>query len=325
MSEKENDAALYSLKELKDMPNDSTQQDALSRQQSEVANVKPVKSKKGGWASDEGLGDLLAGILDDTNAAAIAEENEIRAELQAHKQEEEARKHAEEARKRSERDERIAEEQARRQNAERVRASLVRAIEGPSEEELEAKRRAEEEGRKRVEMEARLQEAERARQEAERKAKETAREAKRREELRLAALAKEPAPAKKSGMGFLVAAVLFGLVALVVVGGGIGGFLYIQKSQKIEAKTFVKTTLKPSPVTSASTDGGFMAMNVATGEETSTEAAGAVATKARRGGGNTTKTRKAVGRVPKKTNNKSTKKNKPKFNFDGGGKGGLVF
>ncbi len=324
MSDQNNDAALYSLKELKDMPSDAKPSPQIAP--AAVANVKPQKK---GWASDDSAGDLLAGILDDTESAALAEKKRVQANLDAQKRDEERRKAEEEERKRREQDERIRAEQDRRNKAERMRASLVRSIEGPSDEELEAKRKAEVEEARRIDMERRLAEAERARNEAERKAAEATRESQMREEQRLQAIANAPEPVRKSGFASVAMAVIgLGFIVVTIGAVGVGGFFYWQSTQAPQAQTYAKAALKATSIESPATEQGFAALRLPDVEESGGDG-GAVAS--RRGGGNNTTTRQPAGRNPN-ANSKAApggndkKKDKPKFNFDGGGGGGgIVF
>lgn len=315
MTDKNNDAVLYSLQELKDMPEDS-------RSGRIQANVRPVAKKSNNSFGSDSAGDLLAGILDETAGLAEAEEQRLQAELDAQRRAEEEKKRQEEARKRQDAEARIQEEASRRQQAERKRASMLRAIEGPSDEELEAIRKAEEEEKKRQDMEARLAEAERARQEAERKAADAARQAREREEQRLKALAEgTPEPARKGGAGMAAMAIaaMFFVFVLVLGGGAAAYFLYFQ-NQGPAAQTYAKVVLKANAVDSPSVEKAFVAIPTAPVEDTAT---------ATTGGRNNTRTRKAVGRTGRTAKPRAkTKKpgGKPKFDFSGsGGGGGITF
>jgi dTMP kinase len=205
--------------------------------------------------------DLLAGILDDTASAASGEEQrrlqareaQQRAQLQAQAQED--------ARKRAEAERALREEQERQQQAKMKRTNMIRAIEGPSQEEIEAMQRAELESRKRVELEARLQEAERARMEAERKAAEAARASRQQEQQRLEALARPVAASpRRGGAGLalgIAAAAMFVAVVLTAAGGVA---LYASKTQPSASQTWGKALYKPSEARGEVVTAGFLAI-----------------------------------------------------------------
>lgn len=324
-----NDAVLYSLKELKDMPQGEVAQAASAS----GANIKRQK-KKSGWASDDDASDLLAGILDETSRSAEQEELKRSRELMSLKAAEQQAKDAEAARRREEGERRLREEQARREEADKRRRAMVREIEGPSPEEIEAERKAAEEARKRAEMEEQLREAERARLEAERKAAQAAREAKAREEERLAALAAGPQPAQKgakaAGIGLAAVAILF-LVFVVLVGGGVGAY-FAFSPKEIPTQTYAKALLKPQNLNGTSVEKGFIAM--AKPEAVEGEGGAGSPAVASAGAKNNTKSRRGVGRTSRKgaAAKKSSKaggkakKGGNKFNFGvKKGKGGIVF
>ena len=112
------------------------------------------------WASDEDAGDLLAGILDETQDRAQEEEAKIEADLRARQEEERRRQEEEEARRRREIEARLEAEAHRQEEIEERRTMRMQAIiasNRPAEEvaaEAEAARRAQEE-----EAEARVQAA----------------------------------------------------------------------------------------------------------------------------------------------------------------------
>mgnify|MGYP006928162058 CR=1 FL=1 len=324
-----NDAVLYSLKELKDMPQGEVAQAASQS----GANIKRQK-KKGGWASDDDAGDLLAGILDETSRSAEQEELKRSRELMSLKAAERSAKDAEAARRREEGERRLAEEQARREEADRRRRALLREIEGPSPEEIEEERLAAEAEKNRLLMEERLRESERARLEAEREAAKAAREAKAREEERLKALADGPQPtgkgAKAAGIGLAAVALLF-LLFLVVVGGGIGAY-FAFSPKEIPTQTYAKALLKPQTLTATSVEKGYVATAKPEADEPAGGDGGAVAavgaknnTKSRRGNSRAA-SRKAAAKKSSSDKGGKAAKGGNKFNFGvKKGKGGIVF
>ncbi|QED27025.1 hypothetical protein FRD01_07175 [Microvenator marinus] len=113
------------------------------------------------WASDDDAGDLLAGILDETEMDARAEEERIQREIQAREEEERRRKAQEEERKRQEAEARISAELERQSlNAERrtqkMQALKIEELKERGEwvdPEIEATKQREEEARRQRELE----------------------------------------------------------------------------------------------------------------------------------------------------------------------------
>jgi len=305
------DAVLYSLSELKDMPQGEVA--ATTQATAEGANIKRTRPKNKSWASDDDASDLLAGILDETSQSAQQEELERSRKLMALRRDDPGATD-EKSRKREEGERRMAAEQARREEADRRRRALLREIEGPTPEEIEAERRAAEEARQQAEMEEKLKEAERARLEAERRAAQATRDSRAREQKRLEDLASGQGPnaAKTAGIGLAAVALAFFLV-LVVAGGGIGAW-FAFKPQETPTQTYRRAALVPASVTSTSIEKGFVALAPPSSDPGDGEV---VASKTNKG-------KKAKRNARKRKTTKKTSKSGRKFNF-GTAKGKIVF
>ena len=205
---------------------------------------------------------LLADVLAETRLSAEEESRRIKT-LKRQRQQHNTRQRLSEAEERQARiDAQLKAEAARRQEAERRRTNMIRAIEGPSDEELEALRRAEEESLKRAQIQARLAEVEAARIEAEHRAAEAERLARQREAQRLQAIAQAPQPAPRtSRLALFVAAGAMAIVALLLV-GGIGAAIMFQGQQSAQTHSYTKLTLQPALIESPDTLVGFAAENV---------------------------------------------------------------
>lgn len=90
-------------------------------------NYAKVKSS-GKWASDDDAGDLLAGILDDTETAAQAEQARLEAAMRQKKEEQARLQQAEEDRKRHEAEERLRSEQNRQHEIKQRRTAKMEAL-----------------------------------------------------------------------------------------------------------------------------------------------------------------------------------------------------
>jgi len=308
MSDNQNDAKLYSMQDVNSM--------AGKPASSAAANVRPIKQtakKKNKWASDEDANDLLAGILDETEDAAKAEEARRQRELEAKeraRRDEEAR---EDAARKAEGDRLKREEEARRAQADVRRTGLLEAIHGPSKEKLEAEARAAEEARQKEEMERRIAEADRARREAERAAADAAREAKRKEQERLEALARQAdAPPPKSNTGLIIG-IVAAVVAVVLLGGGVALFV-LSGNDPNANQTYAKTTLDARAFTTASVEKEFQAIEKPKPVEAEDDNP-----KAAR--------RRTAGAGGRKATNNQAGNSKSKRNFGNvfGGGGGIVF
>jgi hypothetical protein len=304
------DAVLYSLSELEDMPQGEVA--APAETDSSGANIKRSRSKDKSWASDDDASDLLAGILDETSRSAEQEELERSRSLMALSRDKSDAAGSDKKREEGER--RMAAEQARREEADRKRRVLLREIEGPSPEEIEAERRAAEEARQQAEMEEKLKEAERARMEAERRAAHAARESREAEQQRLEALAAGPSPstAKTAGIGLMAVALAF-FVVVVLIGGGVGAW-FAFKPQETPVQTYRRAALVPTSVTSTSIEKGFVAL---VPPDTADDLAGASNGKARAN-------KRGNRRAGKKGKKSAAGKKGRKFNF-GASKGKIVF
>ncbi|MFU8804850.1 MAG: hypothetical protein ACNA8W_13630 [Bradymonadaceae bacterium] len=80
------------------------------------------------WASDDDAGDLLAGILSETEDDALLEQERIEAEIRAREAEEKRRKEEEELRKRAEADARISAEHERQEQVKKRRTQKIEAL-----------------------------------------------------------------------------------------------------------------------------------------------------------------------------------------------------
>ena len=87
-------------------------------------NYAKVKSN-GKWASDDDAGSLLAGILDDTETAAQAEQARLEAAVKAKQEEEERMRLEEEDRKRREAEEKLRSEQSRQEQIKQRRTAKM--------------------------------------------------------------------------------------------------------------------------------------------------------------------------------------------------------
>jgi len=248
MSDSEN-AVLYSLK---DIPVN----EAGNVPQNQQANIRTPKLSRGGG---ESASSLLASILDDTAQDAQLEEQRVQEELKRKAQEEADLRRKQEDLKLEDANRRIQAELERQQFANRERASMIRAIEGPSAEELEANARAEEEARRRAELEAKLAESDRARAQAEQRAADAARKAQIREQQRLDALAAPVAAAPQSSKNGLMIMAMVAVIFLLLT--SVVAVLVFQSSQsQVAGQTFPKTTYKAMTVASSFTEEGFVAI-----------------------------------------------------------------
>ncbi len=213
-----------------------------------------IKNNKGESATN-----LLSDILEETRDPALEERRRLEAARQAREAEEIAREDRKRAELQARAQAQILAERDRRHQAAQRRSDLMRVIEGPSQEELDAIARAELETRKRAEIQARLEAAEIARAEAERKAEAAERLARQREAQRLDALANAPAPAPqgRSRLALGIAAAAMSFAALLLVGGLATGII-LHQQRAPEAMTFSKATPLPLLVQSEGAIAGFV-------------------------------------------------------------------
>lgn len=199
------------------------------------------------WASDDDAGDLLAGILDETEMDARAEEERIQREIQAREEEERRRKAQEEERKRREAEARISAELERQSlNAERrtqkMQALKIEELKERGEwvdPEIEAAKQREEEARRQRELE------EQAMAEA-RKAAAQARVASEAQPNQPVAANNNSAPVKLIAGG--IAALLVAGVAIVAIASG---------GYEPDATPYSKVVYSPKTVQVAMVERGF--------------------------------------------------------------------
>jgi hypothetical protein len=213
-------------------------------------------ARRSNWASDDAADTLLASILD-TTAHDAAEEERRREQDLARKQREAADREAAAAQRRS--DEAIAKTAAeveRRRAAHQRRTDLIRAIEGPSLEEIEAAKRTaarQEEDRR---VQALLKESEDRRLEAE----DRARRAREQTWSRTEAIVQTPPAPRGLPWGLVSAAAAFALAALV----GIAGIaVNLHSADPPLAGTYAKVTLQPAEFGAQSVERRFVPVAVA--------------------------------------------------------------
>ncbi len=160
MTQEKDSSVVASLNKLSDLS--SQDQSGAGGQ---VAKVKQrrTKVKEQSWMSDDNAGNLLAGLLGETEAEAEQEIKRKEAERKAREAAEEAEKQAAEARKKAESESRLREEQNRLQEVQMRRTQMLAAIErqkkietGEIDVEEEERLRKLEEEKARREEEARL-------------------------------------------------------------------------------------------------------------------------------------------------------------------------
>lgn len=216
------------------------------------------------WASDDDAGDLLAGILNETEVDARAEEERIQREIQAREAEERRRYEMEEARKRQEAEARISAEMERQnQNAERrtqkMEALKIEDLKARGEwvdPEIEAaKKRAEEEAKRQAAEQQALAEARRA-----------AAEAKVASEAVMSAAPAPVAANTNSKMKFVVG----GLIAALLIAAGTLGAV-ASGSYEPDVTPYSKVTYSPKDVQVAMVEHGFTLIPKAEPETTAEE------------------------------------------------------
>ncbi len=200
------------------------------------------------WASDDNADSLLAGILDETEDVARAEQERLEAEMRA--KEEEERRKAEEAeqQRRQEAEARLSAERERLEKAEERRTQKLEALRV---EEL--KERGEwidpaEVARKEAEEAARREaEAQKAREE---RAKEQAALLAAQQNL---AASQAPGAEQGSNKGLMIGAI----VALVLVLAAGVGIVVLVGGYQPDSATYTKTVFTPKDVEVAMVEAGF--------------------------------------------------------------------
>jgi len=198
------------------------------------------------WASDDSAGDLLSGVLHETEDEAKEEIEQVEEELQKRREEEERRRREEEERRRAEAEARITAEEERLDELEQRRTERLQAIEREKmrekgiEPEPEEQETDEQPSEQQSDGEPSPQEANReaagpaGEAAGERVADATA------ETERPEALAADE-PAGGSSTGWVLAA-----VALLAVGGGVGAYLYLNQGYQADSTTYAKTVYEPT-------------------------------------------------------------------------------
>lgn len=202
-------------------------------------------SKNQRWASDDDANDLLAGILDETEQDAKAEEQRIQAEIQAREAEERRKKEAEEEKKRREAEARISAELERQNSVQERRTARMEALKI---EDLKAKGEW-------------VDPAILAAKQAEELAKQRAAQD---EEIRREAIAAAavkaastdmPMPANTNQSNTKLYAMLGIVAALVLVGGGV--LFAMSQGYKADQTQYSKTVFKPKDVAVALVEKSF--------------------------------------------------------------------
>jgi hypothetical protein len=254
------------------------------------------------WASDDDAGDLLAGILNETEMDARAEEERIQREIQAREAEERRRQEMEEERKRQEAEARISAEMERQnQNAERrtqkMEALKIEDLKARGEwvdPEIEAaKKRAEEEAKRQAAEQQALAEARRAAAEAK-----VASEA---------VMTSAPAAAVAANTNSKMKFVVGGLVAALLIAAGTLGAV-ASGSYEPDVTPYSKVTYSPKDVQVAMVEHGFTLIPKAEPEPAAEEPKARTSRPAARKGGTTAKAAPApkTDAVGKKANQRTS-------------------
>lgn len=196
-------------------------------------------AKNQSWASDDDASDLLAGILNETEEEARAEQERIEAELRAREAEERRQKEAEEARLLAEANARITAEMDRQEGLEKRRTMRMEALRV---EELKERGEWVDPAIKAAEAEAarKAEEARIAREAAQQAALLLAQQQQAAAAQAQPVVAATPAPNKSNTPIYILAA-----VALLVLGLGGGLFALTQNSYEVDNKTYAKAVYQP--------------------------------------------------------------------------------
>lgn len=210
---------------------------------SNITHRGAVLSKNQRWASDDDANDLLAGILDETEQDAKAEEQRIQAEIQAREEAERRKREAEEERKRLEAEARISAEVERQNTVQERRTARMEALKIEDlkargewvDPAILAKKQAEELAKQREVNDEQI------RQSAVAAAAVSA------------ASANAPLPVAKASNAKLFAAV--GILAILVMGAG-GVLFAMSKGYEPDPAQYTKTLYKPKDVAIALVEKG---------------------------------------------------------------------
>lgn len=208
-------------------------------------NYAKVKSRK--YASDDDAENLLAGILDETEDVAKAEQERIEAEIRAKEEEQRRRKEEEEARRKEEAAAKLSAELERLEKVEQRRTEKLKALEieelkekGEWVDPEEEKRKLEEKLRKEAELAAMKEAAEH--------------EARQKHQSQQRPAMQAPAEAeKKSGAGMMIGLAI-GL-AVLIAGGGVA--FATATGYELDGATYSKAVFAPKESKVAMVEKGF--------------------------------------------------------------------
>ena len=263
-------------------------------------NYAKVKSN-GKWASDDDAGSLLAGILDDTETAAQAEQAQLEAAVRAKQEEEERMRLEEEERKRREAEEKLRSEQSRQEQIKQRRTEKMEALRVEELKERgewvdpaldEAKQEEERARQAEVEEKARMQQqmAQMQQQMSQMKQKSDAQPV-------------EPIAATKKSKGPMIA--LAAVVVAVIGAGAVLGVLMTQQYQP-DTTNYPKVSLEAKEAKNVVTTAAFTPLPKE--EEEKVEVAEAKPAKSTRRSRRKSSSRKSSSRKPSKSKSKSKKK-----------------
>jgi hypothetical protein len=205
-----------------------------------------VSKKQQRWASDDDANDLLAGILDETEDDAKAEEERIQAQIHARDAAERRQHDAENERKRSEAEARISAETERQGHVQERRTARMEALKI---EDLKARGEWIDPAilaREQAEAAARFREEEDAK---------IRRDAIAAAAVQSAAAFSAPIPANTNTSNTKLYASLGVVAALVLVGGGV--LFAMSQGYEVDQTAYSKTVFKPKDVAVALVEKGF--------------------------------------------------------------------
>lgn len=205
-----------------------------------------MSKKQQRWASDDDANDLLAGILDETEDDAKAEEERIQAQIQARDAEERRQRDAENERKRREAEARISAETERQGHVQERRTARMEALKIEDlkargewiDPAILAKEQAEAAARFREEEDAKIR-----------------RDAIAAAAVQSAAAVGGPIPANTNTSNTKLYASLGVVAALVLVGGGV--LFAMSQGYEVDQTAYSKTVFKPKEVAVALVEKGF--------------------------------------------------------------------
>ncbi len=205
-----------------------------------------MSKKQQRWASDDDANDLLAGILDETEDDAKAEEERIQAQIQARDAEERRLRDAENERKRREAEARISAETERQGHVQERRTARMEALKIEDlkargewiDPAILAKEQADAAAKFREEEDAKIR-----------------RDAIAAAAVQSAAAVGGPIPANTNTSNTKLYASLGVVAALVLVGGGV--LFAMSQGYEVDQTAYSKTVFKPKDVAVALVEKGF--------------------------------------------------------------------